>query len=117
MGHSALAYDMAKLFSILALYAAAALFVSGCAAPVSMWKHPRAAEEQWSIDKAGCRSRARHLSEKTYRAENYGGAIRDDEFTSAYDQNMQAFTSRRNRQDDYENCLKRLGYTPVDGIN
>jgi hypothetical protein len=91
---------------------AAAVTISACAAPVSKWDHPSATSEQWLMDKANCRSRARRKSEKEYTATHFGGAGGDDEFTATYDKNMQAFGSQRNRQNDYEDCLKRLGYTP-----
>jgi hypothetical protein len=101
----------AKHLMILSL-SVTALIVSGCAKPVSKWNHPSASAEQWAIDKAGCRSRARHRSEKKYKAENYGVRNNDDEFTAVFDKNMQSFSAQRDRQSYYENCLKRLGYTP-----
>jgi len=87
--------------------------LTGCASPVSKWSHPSASKDQWAIDKADCRSRASRLSNKEHRAENYSGTIRDDEFTSVYSNNMRTFDSGRRRQSYYEDCLKRLGYSPA----
>jgi len=86
--------------------------VGSCTPTVSKWNHPSATEDQWAVDKASCRSRARRIAEKEFVAESYGGPARDDEFTSVYSRNMQTYDSKRRRQSLYESCLKRLGYAP-----
>ena len=87
--------------------------VSGCTPTVSKWNHTSATEDQWAVDKAGCRSRARRLSEKEFVSESYDRPVNEDEFTSVYSKNMRTYDSRRKRQNFYESCLKRLGYTPA----
>jgi len=86
--------------------------VGGCTPTVTKWNHPSASEDQWAVDKANCRSRARRLVEKEFVAESYGRPTREDEFTSVYSKNMQTYDSKRRRQSLYESCLKRLGYAP-----
>lgn len=112
LGSNALACAMAYKTSSIFFGVLTAVVIGGCAAPVSKWDHPSATSEQWVIDKANCRSRARKKSENDYKAAHYGGAGTDDEFTATYDKNMQSFSYKRSRQSDYEDCLKRLGYTP-----
>jgi len=105
---------MLKKMSLLVISLAALTMIGSCAAPVTKWNHPSANDDQWAVDKAGCRSRARHISDKEHAAEqNYANTRRDDEFTADYSKNMQTFDSRRRRQDLYENCLRRLGYAPA----
>jgi len=98
--------------ALLIVSLCAATAIGGCTSTITKWSHPSASEDQWAVDKANCRSRARRLAEKEFAAESYGGPAREDEFTSAYSKNMQAYDSKRRRQSLYESCLKRLGYAP-----
>jgi hypothetical protein len=98
---------------ILGLALTALLGVGGCASPVTKWDHASANADQWAIDKAGCRSRARRLTEKEYAPEKRNSSLRDDEFMSGYANNMRIFDTGRSKQRHYETCLKRLGYTPA----
>jgi len=87
--------------------------VGGCTSTATKWNHPSATADQWAVDKAGCRSRARRLSEQQFVSEGYDRPVREDEFTSVYAKNMRTYDSQRRRQSHYESCLKRLGYTPA----
>jgi len=104
---------MSLKIAMLVMVAATLTMINGCAAPVTQWNHPYASEDKWAVDKANCRSRARRLSEKERVVENYTRSVGDDEFTSGYANNMMAYDSQRKRQETYESCLKKLGYTPA----
>lgn len=91
----------------------AVLALGGCAKTITKWNHPSASEDQWTVDNAGCRSRARRQVDKEAGIQDYGGGIGDDEFTAGYNRNMRSLDSKRRRQEIHENCLRRLGYTPA----
>jgi hypothetical protein len=100
----------------LALYLGliAALAVAGCATgPKKTWYKPGMTADDWAIDSADCRSRARRLveDEVSMQAPMSHGGINQG---AGYDALMQGHSARRSVESLYRTCLKRLGYKLVD---
>jgi len=86
---------------------------AACTRPVKHWEHPTATEDQWQIDRAECRSRARRESERDYTAASRIARPTDDDINRTYDNQMRRFGAKRSEQSLYEDCLKRRGYVPA----
>jgi len=108
---------MTKRIMPLLIFLTIGLSLGGCTSATTKWDHPSATQDQWSIDKSGCRSRARRLTEKEYAATEYSRINQNDEFIGGYRSNMRTYDSSRRRQEIYESCLMRLGYTPAKSGN
>ena len=96
-------------------FALAAVFaVAGCAAgPKKVWTKPGMTADDWAIDSATCRSRARRLVEDEVSMQapvSHGGVNQG----AGYDALMAGHSARRSTESLYRDCLKRLGYKLVD---
>jgi len=89
------------------------LFAAACTQPVKHWEHPSATEDQWQVDRADCRSRARRDAERDYVGASRIARPTDDDITQTYTSQMRLFGAKRSEQSLYENCLKRRGYVPA----
>lgn len=92
----------------------AALAVAGCATgPKKTWYKPGMTADDWAIDSADCRSRARRLVEDeldTRPPPSHGGVNQG----AGYDALMRDHGARRSVESLYRDCLRRLGYRLVD---
>ncbi len=93
---------------------AAAFALAGCATgPKKVWYKPGMTADDWAIDSAGCRSRARRLVEDEVSMQapaSHGGVNQG----AGYDALMAGHSARRSTESLYRDCLKRLGYKLVD---
>jgi len=87
--------------------------LAACTRPVKHWEHPSATEDQWQLDRAECRSRARRESERDYAEASRIARPTDDDINRAYNNQMRLFGAKRSEQSLYEDCLKRRGYVPA----
>ncbi|MEK9724978.1 MAG: hypothetical protein VW405_16045 [Rhodospirillaceae bacterium] len=92
---------------------ACAAALAGCARNTVYWEKPGATEDQWVVDRASCRSYARHESDDNYRVggaadiDQAGGIDDGAQFRSLMDRH----DAQRDAQAIYERCLMRKGYT------
>jgi len=86
---------------------------TACNRPVKHWEHPSATEDQWQVDRAECRSRARREAERDYAEASRIARPTDDDINRAYTSQMRLFGAKRSEQSLYQDCLKRRGYVPA----
>lgn len=87
------------------------LALAGCASSGNAWHKAGATADQWAIDRADCRSYARHEADEEYRAAGAGGTSGGISDASDFAALMGAHDARRNAQAIYERCLRRKGYS------
>jgi len=98
-------------FWSLTIVAATALSIAGCTTGPEKWQKPGMTSDQWAVDHASCRSRARKLADDEYQ--NYsshmgsGGVDNSAGFSAA----MRNYDAKRNMQGIYDRCLRRKGYS------
>lgn len=106
---------MRKCLRQLCLFVATGLVLglAGCAQPKKVWTKPGMTQDQWAVDSATCRSRARHLAEDAMAAEppEREGGVNS---TAGYSALMRKHSAGKSMESLYRRCLERLGYRLVD---
>ncbi|MBT6093409.1 MAG: hypothetical protein HOH04_00910 [Rhodospirillaceae bacterium] len=99
-----------SLRSLLILSALGVVFVvSGCASTKKTWYKPGMTPDEWAVDSATCRSRARRLAEDDLALQPAPSAGGIDQ-AAGYNALMRQHSAKRNYESLYRSCLQRRGY-------
>ncbi len=87
--------------------------LAACAERPAKWEKPGATSDQWSVDLANCRSKAKRLAEKEFAVRAPAGSDGGVDTGAGYEALMGRFEAGRNERRLLHRCLERLGYRPV----
>ena len=85
----------------------------GCANTGLRWERDKTSQEQWDIDRITCKSRAENLVEKSVRVKSYTDPSGRNALLSGFSAQMSTYSLKKEQNIYFEECLKKLGYTPM----
>ena len=85
----------------------------GCANTGLRWERDKTSQEQWDIDRITCKSRAENLVEKSVRVKSYTDPSGRNALLRGFSAQMSAYSLKKEQNIFFEECLKKLGYTPT----
>ena len=91
---------------------AAVLAVGACAQSGS-WQNPDVPEEQWSTDRADCRTHARDQAERDFALSQQGTRSLNYDLGGRWATDMNRFSGQRREQQLFETCMTQRGYRLV----
>lgn len=100
---------------LLALGVCAVLMTLTACADDRPWQKPNVSTEQLARDQAACRREAAAEAERNLVLTEERGPASRNSRTGAYMAQMNRFSAGRDRDDLYNRCMARLGYTRGPG--
>ena len=86
-----------------------ALAITGCASTKKTWHKLNMTQDDWAIDSASCKSRARKLAEDDLSRAPFGSAGGVDN-TAGYSALMGRYGAQKNMERIFRRCLQTKGY-------
>ena len=90
------------------------IIIASCVKSHIKWSHPNSSKSQWRIDKINCASEANKLAEKNLKYNRLNindSSIQNKESLFVI---MDVYDAKRQRQNFFYTCLKKLGYTKLN---